>query len=275
LEALNHTEFGSLVLVGSPTILSEIIVGDAFGVDRIDYLLRDSHHAGVAYGKFDHHRLIETLRILPHSDTGEAALGVEEGGLQSAEALLWARYLIYVQVYLHHVRRIYDIHLRDFLKAWLENGKFSTNIETHLRMTDNEVLSGLLKAARSKKSVGHDSAERIVNRNHFRKLYGRNPLDLQKNLEAASLIFNAAIEEFGAKSLRFDQYPGKGGGHDFPVLLSDSRIVKSDAVSTVLLKLPVVATEFIFVAPEKREKAVAWLEANREKIIKRRAKRNG
>jgi hypothetical protein len=38
-------------------ILSEIITGDALGVDRIDYRLRDSHHAGVAYGKFDHHRL--------------------------------------------------------------------------------------------------------------------------------------------------------------------------------------------------------------------------
>jgi HD superfamily phosphohydrolase len=29
------------------TLLSEIIVGDAFGVDRIDYLLRDAYHAGV------------------------------------------------------------------------------------------------------------------------------------------------------------------------------------------------------------------------------------
>jgi hypothetical protein len=35
-------------------ILAEIIVGDAFGADRMDYLLRDSHHLGVAYGRFDH-----------------------------------------------------------------------------------------------------------------------------------------------------------------------------------------------------------------------------
>jgi uncharacterized protein len=80
------------------TILSEIIVGDAFGVDRMDYLLRDSHHLGVAYGKFDHYRLVDTLRILPvapsgeGADTKEAALGIEEGGVQSAEALMLARY---------------------------------------------------------------------------------------------------------------------------------------------------------------------------------------
>ncbi|MDA1258089.1 MAG: HD domain-containing protein [Chloroflexi bacterium] len=82
-------------------ILSEIIVGDAFGVDRIDYLLRDSLHAGVAYGKFDYERLIESLWILPKqyepdSDgTSEPALGVEEGGLHSAEALLLARYFMF------------------------------------------------------------------------------------------------------------------------------------------------------------------------------------
>jgi len=46
-------------------LLSEIIVGDAFGVDRMDYLLRDSLHTGVAYGRFDHFRLIDTMRILP------------------------------------------------------------------------------------------------------------------------------------------------------------------------------------------------------------------
>jgi len=96
------------------TILSEIIVGDAFGVDRMDYLLRDSYHAGVAYGRFDHFRLIDTLRILPSGsdEPGKPALGVEEGGLQSAEALLLGRYYMYSQVYFHPIRRIYDIHLK-------------------------------------------------------------------------------------------------------------------------------------------------------------------
>src|SRR5437667_686114 len=88
------------------TILSEIIVGDAFGVDRMDYLLRDSHHSGVAYGKFDHYRLIDCLRILPKSHEGsdEPALGVQEGGVHTAEALLFARYFMYTQVYFHAIR---------------------------------------------------------------------------------------------------------------------------------------------------------------------------
>ena len=47
------------------SLLAEIIVGNAFGVDRMDYLLRDSLHTGVAYGRFDHFRLIDTMRILP------------------------------------------------------------------------------------------------------------------------------------------------------------------------------------------------------------------
>lgn len=57
------------------TVLAEIIVGDAFGVDRMDYLLRDSHHTGVAYGRFDHHRLIDTLRVLQPPSSGYKAGG--------------------------------------------------------------------------------------------------------------------------------------------------------------------------------------------------------
>ncbi|HEV2297977.1 MAG TPA: hypothetical protein VGR72_05625 [Candidatus Acidoferrales bacterium] len=98
---------------------------------------------------------------------------------------------------------------------------------------------------------------------------------MNENSDAASTIFKAAGKEFGSENLRFDQFPAKDGGHDFPVILSDGRIVSSRAESTVLLKLPPIAAEFIFIIPDKREKAISWLEKNRASIIKKRKKKNG
>ncbi len=207
-------------------ILSEIIVGDAFGVDRIDYLLRDSYHAGVAYGKFDHYRLIDTLRILPMSTSEEhgskePALGIEEGGLHSAEALLLARYFMYSQIYFHHVRRIYDIHLKDFLIEWLPEGRFPINIEELLKITDNEVLAALLAAARIESAKGHGPARRIVKREHYRKLYEKSPDDIKINPEAGMLIYEALQLKYGNEALRRDTYTAKDSDIGFPVLRSD------------------------------------------------------
>lgn len=249
-------------------ILSEIIVGDALGVDRIDYLLRDSHHAGVSYGRFDHHRLLDTLRILLTPATSEPALGVEQGGLQSAEALIIARYLIYSQVYFHPVRRIYDIHLCDFLTQWLTGGKFSTELEAHLSMTDNEVTTGLREAAFDSARPGHESARRIICREHFRVIYERNPSDLQVNPESSSAIFHAAEKNFGTECVREDKYTQKGGSLDFPVLQRDGSCESSLALSETLNKIPVFAIDYVFVRPEKRPEAEKWLEEKRDAIIK-------
>jgi HD superfamily phosphohydrolase len=154
--ALGRKELPNAEFSPWETILAEIIVSDAFGVDRMDYLLRDSYHAGVAYGKFDQYRLIDTLRILPRapSDTeGEVepgfTLGVEEGGIQSAEALMLARYFMYSQVYFHPIRRIYDIHLKDFLREWLGEAGYPTETERHLDITDTEVTHAMRQAERN------------------------------------------------------------------------------------------------------------------------------
>lgn len=147
------------------TILSEIIVGDAFGVDRMDYLLRDSLHTGVAYGRFDHHRLIDTLRILPGYDENhqEPSIGVEEGGVHSAQALLLARYFMYSQVYFHPIRRIYDKHLIDFLSNWLPQGNFPTSGNALMKYTDVCVMQAIFDALEN----GDEIAKRIVERKHL------------------------------------------------------------------------------------------------------------
>ena len=73
-------------------ILSSMITSDHFGADRIDYLIRDSHHAGVAYGRFDFHRLIDCLVLVMRG--GKVEIGIDEGGIHTVESLLIARYFL-------------------------------------------------------------------------------------------------------------------------------------------------------------------------------------
>jgi len=268
-------------------ILSEIITGNAFGVDRMDYLLRDSLHCGVAYGKFDHFRLIDTLRILPSvvggsqssdEDTSKGAsslpglvsvptLGIEEGGLHSAEALLLARYFMYTQLYFHPVRRIYDIHLKAFLKQWLKGGLFPTDLNEHLNLTDNEVMAAILDASRNDSRPGHDPARRIVQREHFRTLYQRNPNDIAVNPDAAKAIADASSCQFDDSNVHYDGYREKNRPLDFPVLMRDDRVVSCLELSDTLKSVPIVAVDYVYIAPHLRSQAGTWLQSNLKAII--------
>lgn len=256
------------------TILSEIITGDAFGVDRMDYLLRESHHTGVGYGRFDHYRLIDTLRILPSTGTGmepdysDPALGVEEGGLHSAEAMMLARYFMYTQVYFHHVRRIYDIHLKDFLGEWLPDGQFPTAVTRHLRLTDNEVTSALLKAASRNGARGHLHADRIVNRRHFKVVYERNPTDVKISPEAGAAVYGALSKEFGKQNFRHDRYSQRGSAPDFPVELHDNTVVSSLAKSETLKNIPFVSIDCVFAEESIYKKAKEKLNCEHDRIIR-------
>lgn len=259
------------------TILAEIVVGDAFGVDRMDYLLRDSLHTGVAYGRFDHFRLVDTLRILPWPPAGgnepaeqqdEAlALGVEEGGIQSAEALLLARYFMYSQVYFHPVRRIYDIHLKDFMLAWLGDDGYPFNVEEHLALTDVEVLQAMRAAERDPTKRGHLWARAILGRGHYKRIYARNPADTAKNPKAGSILFDALGKEFNPEQLRHDPYTQKAGAPNFPVQLPDGQIASALTVSEVLQRLPIVSIDTLYAAPPIRSAAEKWLKQHREQIL--------
>lgn len=252
-------------------ILSEIIVGDSFGVDRMDYLLRDSYHMGVPYGRFDHFRLIDTLRILPAAPAeglNEPSLGVEQGGLQSAEALLLARYFMYSQVYFHRVRISYDVHLVDFMKATLPGGVYSVSLEEHLASDDSRLLTRLHEAAAIDGHAGQESAQRILKRRQFRSLWERNPSDIRINSEAGNLIFEAAKDRFGEEKVRHRGGEDTGGNVVFPVLSRDGKVGSSASMSEVLSKLPAVKYEYVLVAPETREEAERWLAENKDDMIR-------
>jgi hypothetical protein len=76
-----------------------VIHGD-LDVDRMDYLVRDSYYTGVAYGLFDHLRLIKKMRFMGHE------IVLEHEGIKAAESMLVSRFFMYPTVYFHHVSRI-------------------------------------------------------------------------------------------------------------------------------------------------------------------------
>jgi uncharacterized protein len=258
------------------TILSEIITSDCFGADRIDYLLRDSLHTGVAYGKFDHYRLIDTLRILPSPkqdntheiEKSEPTLGIEAGGIHAAEALLLARYFMYTQVYFHPVRRIYDIHLMDFLKDWLPEGKFSTDLRDHLSLTDCEVIKAMRENSRKKGLPGHKHADILINRKHYKLLYERNPVDISERFNAPELIYNVIKSEYGSENVKYDGYLAKGGVLDFPILTNDEEIMHSTQLSKTLRDFPKFAIAYIFINECYRKKAKELLQTKKVDILK-------
>jgi HD superfamily phosphohydrolase len=255
-------------------LLAEIIQSNFFGVDRIDYLLRDSHHAGVAYGRFDHFRLLDTVRILPPARTGDAgdgveatpALGVERGGLESAETLLLARHYMFRQVYLHPVRRIYDKHLEDFLRLWLPEGRFGTDTDALLNMDDNRVLVGINDASADLDHPAHDPARRIVKREHFRKVFEPTRPDYRVNLDAGKVIADALSKELGEDAVRWSFYRPKDAAVDFPVLVKGEIEAASNWLE-VLTRVPPTRFDAVFVAPERLAEAEAWLKANKDSVL--------
>lgn len=82
-------------------LLASLLSGP-IDIDKMDYLIRDSLHAGVPYGRnFDVGRLLASICL--HPDDPRMAIG--EKGRTAAEMMVFARYVMFSEVYWHHAVR--------------------------------------------------------------------------------------------------------------------------------------------------------------------------
>lgn len=82
-------------------ILKSLLSGP-IDIDKMDYLGRDSLHAGVPYGRnFDQQRLIGSLCL---NEAGDG-LAISHKGRTAAEMMVFARYVMFSEVYWHHAVR--------------------------------------------------------------------------------------------------------------------------------------------------------------------------
>jgi HD superfamily phosphohydrolase len=120
-------------------ILCSILSGP-IDVDKMDYLSRDSLHAGVPYGRnFDQQRLIDSLCL----DEGGENIGISDKGKTAAELMVFARYVMFSEVYWHHAVRAATAMLQYAVYGLLPK----LEVGLLCKSTDPEFSSALASAA--------------------------------------------------------------------------------------------------------------------------------
>ncbi|MBI4392496.1 MAG: HD domain-containing protein [Euryarchaeota archaeon] len=147
------------------------LVSGQVDLDRMDYLVRDSHYTGVAIG-VDSDRIISKLRLV------KDGVCVLEDGLLTAEMLLIARFNMYTSVYFHRTCRIAELMIRRAMGDGLAAGEY-TAAELS-RMDDIELVSRF----RSKSSAGHRMMERLASRTLYKECHAWGTGELPSSLIA-------------------------------------------------------------------------------------------
>lgn len=239
-------------------IVSEVITGDFFGADRIDYLLRDAKSTGVAYGLFDYHQLIETLRILPSPDRGgdELLLGIDENGLESCESLLLARHFMHRRIYQYSSVKAYNFHLRRYMKAVYFRKMFDS-VDDFLSVSDTDIISALTKAAKDPSLPGHKDAECVIFRQHrFRAIALPDkiqPKDMQEFKTKNKLTDDDIEWEFQAADTPPERLT-------FPVSKRHMVIKKAKDCSDLLLSVCSKKSNWVYISPAHDQELMTFLE---------------
>jgi uncharacterized protein len=86
------------------------LISSQLDMDRLDYLSRDSYFTGVVEGIVGYDRILNMINV------ADSQIVVEEKGIHSVEKFLIARYMMYLQVYLHKTSIIAEQMLKSILE---------------------------------------------------------------------------------------------------------------------------------------------------------------
>jgi len=259
-------------LAGKPRVRRSLLwrglITGQLDADRADYLLRDSHHIGVQYGKYDLQRLLVTLTVA-FDENDEPVLAVKESGWHAAEGLILARYMMFTQVYFQHTRRAYDYHIARVMQQLLkdsqptQNGKFPQpssvkNIEQYLHWND-WLVTGLIH-----NGEGGEDGKILRERRHHRSVYQTSEVPSIEELEK----LEEAIIRLGTIVSFVDEAEKswyKFGKEDVNILCEKSKsgpqkIKQLSEISNVVRGLKAVKQKRIYVPFERKKEAEGLLE---------------
>jgi len=180
-------------MIDGETELGSVIAGD-IDVDRMDYLMRDSHYSGVAHGTIDDETIMRAATL------HESQLVFRAKFKQAMEGLLTARYLMIPTVYMHRSVVRAEKMLERAIEEMVEIG--AIGIEDLPEMDDID-LKYRLRHADSERAK--DLNRGLDNRNIFKTALrwdedeiGREGLrEIAKNIEDERAIEAKIADEAG------------------------------------------------------------------------------
>lgn len=130
---------------GIHRLLRSLISGE-LDCDRMDYLLRDAHFSGVAYGAHDIEHLIGNTGVMALAG-GSLARTIDSTAVRAFEDFLLARYHMFLQVYMHKTAIAFD----HFLERAIHTNELSLQIpgdaERYSRLRDSTLHERIYAAA--------------------------------------------------------------------------------------------------------------------------------
>lgn len=103
---------GSGRCVDAPCVAG--LISGPIDADKLDYMSRDSHHAGLPLGH-DLSRLISKLEVIPTPQGG--VMGIAQSGVAAYEQMIMARALLYDRIYYHHKVRAAEAMVKRLIAA--------------------------------------------------------------------------------------------------------------------------------------------------------------
>ena len=188
---------------GNPESLLASIISSGLDADKLDYLRRDSHHIGVAYGQFDLARILHNLS----TTNNRSRVLVDRGGKDALENYRLARYLMHIQVYEHHARLAADNMFRKALDIAIHDegiidgsllkfstlGKNESFLNFYKSLDDYSIYRKIVESEKSK------SSKEILTNIQRRKLLKRacdfTPDVLVKNEDVGTELMKMTSEK--------------------------------------------------------------------------------
>jgi len=178
---------------------------------------------------------------------GGLELSIERGGVHTLEAMVLARYWMFTQVYYHKTRRIYDIYLSEYLKAWYSNQY--ENLLGVLEQDDLTLMAAMRDDAKSSEAdlVRQKWARRILNRQHHRVVFETTDHAQPDEERVAVRLKNTLIRQYPNVDFIID-LDARGTVHKFYVQGEDEEMGEEfpiyDSVSGTTSRLSVESRIF-------------------------------